>query len=122
MNDKTTTLTGQLTQIVVTLALLAGAESARSADGVDSAQAFETAMAAYERNHWYAAYTAFGTLADRGHPEAARIALQMWLYGPMLYTTSFVAPAQQLQRWSRVWSHCSSDPTGGACLLAHRAP
>lgn len=60
------------------------------------------AMDAYERNHWGAAYIAFAELADRGHPEAARIALQMLRYGSTLYRASFVASAQQVDRWWRL--------------------
>ena len=61
---------------------------------------FETAQLDYERNHWPQAYAAFAALADRGHGEAARIALQMARHGPKLYGTSFAASDGQRQRWA----------------------
>lgn len=61
--------------------------------------AFEQAHAQYEAGHWAAAYAAFAALADGGHREAARIALQMRQFGPLLYRQAFMAGPQQLRRW-----------------------
>ncbi len=75
--------------------------------------AFGDAMVSYERNHWREAYDALSALADRGHPEAARIALQMWRYGPTLYGSGFGAAPMQRQRWVHA-AACTS------CLMAAR--
>ena len=94
--------TRPLSRAIVVLALFAGAAAAQPTPPADAATAFDAAMAAYERNHWQAAYAGFTALADAGHAEAARIAGQMWLHGPVLYRTSFAATAQQVVRWSRL--------------------
>ncbi|MFO1273135.1 MAG: hypothetical protein U1F50_15910 [Rubrivivax sp.] len=75
--------------------LLAGAAAAAQ----EPAPSFEQAMLAYERSHWAEAYAGFAQLADRGHPEAARLALQMWTWGPRLYGTRFAASTPQVERW-----------------------
>lgn len=73
------------------------AETARtSATPVAS---FEQAQMFYEAGHWAEAYAAYATLADCGHREAARIALQMRQFGPRLYGSAFMAGPRQLQRW-----------------------
>jgi hypothetical protein len=107
--------------LVLVLALQAGTASAQPAHSAEDTRTFDAAMVAYERNHWDAAYAAFTTLADRGHPEAARMAAQMWRHGPALYHTSFAASAQQVERWSRSWG-CAGEAAGRACLHALRAP
>ena len=104
----------------VVLALLAGAASAQPTRTSDAAPAFDAAMVAYERNHWDEAFAALARLADRGHPEAARMALQMWRFGPKLYQTDFSASAAQVERWTQLWS-CSADAASGACRNATQA-
>lgn len=61
---------------------------------------YPSALEAYERNHWSDAYRAMSQLADGGHAEAARIALQMKRYGSVLYGQRFEATALQEQRWA----------------------
>jgi 2,4-dienoyl-CoA reductase-like NADH-dependent reductase (Old Yellow Enzyme family) len=100
-------------------AVLAGTANAQTATAVDPTQAFDAAMAAYERNHWVAAYAAFTALADAGHGEAARMALQMWRYGPALYRTSFAADPLQLERWSRA-QRCDGEPGSQTCRVAQQ--
>ena len=78
------------------------------------AQRFDAALMAYERNHWPAAYAELSALADSGHPEAARMALQMRQYGPALYGRWFVASAGQVALWKRS-SGCSGDSTRAGC-------
>ena len=85
------------------------------------AQRFDAALLVYERNHWPEAYAALTALADSGHPEAARMALQMRQYGPALYGREFVASAGQLAQWKRRWA-CSGDATGASCQQALAAP
>ena len=77
-------------------------------------------MVAYERNHWDEAFTALVRLADRGHPDAARVALQMWRYGPILYRASFSASAAQVERWTQLWG-CGRDATSHACKFTLQA-
>lgn len=105
--------------------LLAGAALAQPAAGAmtDAAadSAFEAAQEAYERSQWAAAYDGFAALADRGHAEAARIALQMVRHGPALYGQAFSAGAQRLQRWSAL-AACAEGGAAGVCRLAQRAP
>jgi hypothetical protein len=107
--------------LVLVLGLPAGAACAQTADTAEMAQVFDAAMLDYERNHWAEAYAAFGQLADRGHRDAARIALQMWRYGPALYGTSFAADAQQVERWSRLL-RSGIEPTGRSGQVTPRAP
>lgn len=83
-------------------------------------QRFESALVQYERNQWPQAYAALVQLADLGHPEAARMALEMWRFGPKLFAQDFFATAQQLELWSRVWG-CGGDNTGLECRLARRS-
>jgi hypothetical protein len=75
---------------------------------------FVQALEAYERNHWSAAFEAFAALADAGHAEAARVALQMLRFGPPLYGQRFEAPALRQQRWQAT--------TGAARSMASMAP
>ncbi len=80
------------------LALALGAGTAGAEE--DLVERYEVARAAYERNHWQQAFDAFAALAEQGHPEAARLALQMWRHGPRLYRIDFAATPVQLKRWS----------------------
>lgn len=102
MNRKMIVATRPLTRAIVVLTLLAGTASAQPALTSAAVEAFDAAMVAYECNHWSASYAAFAALADQGHHEAARIALQMRRHGPALYRTFFAANAQQVERWSRL--------------------
>ena len=84
-------------------------------------QRFESALVHYERNQWPQAYAALVQLAEFGHPEAARMALAMWRFGPKLFSQDFFATTQQLELWSRVWG-CGGDNTGLECRVAQRSP
>lgn len=106
--------------LVLALALQATDATAQTANTPDDVAAFDAAMVAYDRNHWDAAFAALVGLADRGHPEAARMALQMWRFGPKLYQTNFSASAAQVERWTRLWG-CGGDATSRACQLALQA-
>ncbi|MEP7282486.1 MAG: hypothetical protein ABI696_10955 [Rubrivivax sp.] len=61
----------------------------------------ESVLSDYERCHWAEAYAALRRLADQGHAEAARVALQMRRYGPALYGQAFEASPDEAQRWLR---------------------
>ncbi len=120
MNRMTSFLNRSSCHAAIVLALLAGAASAQNADASDSRQDFDAAMASYERNHWDEAFAALVRLADRGHPEAARMALQMWRFGPKLYQSNFSASAAQVERWTQLWA-CVGDATSRASQLAPQA-
>jgi hypothetical protein len=60
---------------------------------------FHQGMAAYETSHWQIAFERFAALADDGHAEAARIALQMARFGPALYGQRFEATPDRRSRW-----------------------
>lgn len=80
---------------------------------------FAQAHQAYERNHWHEAYVEFGRLGELGHVESARIALQMWRFGPLLFGTSLSADEARLMRWVQAAScdagtACNAQPPAGA--------
>lgn len=77
--------------------------------------AFERAQEHYEAGHWAEAFEGYATLADCGHREAARIALQMRQFGPRLYGRAFMAGPQQLQRWRTI---VTREGGGAACTSA----
>jgi hypothetical protein len=63
---------------------------------------FQQAHDAYERNHWRAAFEGFASLADLGHAESARVALQMSRFGPALYGQDFETAPHRQQRWRAI--------------------
>ena len=105
------TLTLTLTLLGTTVSAQPSAESlnesARSSD-------FEATQLNYERNHWPQAYAAFAALADRGHGDAARIALQMARHGPALYGSSFSASDGQRKRWAAL-AACAGELAIAEC-------
>lgn len=72
---------------------------AHAADTTPADSPFELAMAAYENNHWRAAFEGLAVLADSGHDEAARLAWLMSRYGVAMYRTRLDADAARRQRW-----------------------
>lgn len=94
-------------------ATLALAASAGAHVPATPAAELEAALQAYERNHWLEAYATLSTLADRGHPEASRLALLMWRHGPALYGQRFEAHATQRAGWllhADCGAPCRPDP------------
>lgn len=115
-----------LLELTLALCLLAAANGVQAQTVAPStpptvAQRFDAALVAYERNHWPEAYAALSALADGGHPEAARMALQMRQYGPALYGREFVASASQVALWKRR-SGCSGAASGVGCQKGLGAP
>jgi hypothetical protein len=45
------------------------------------------------------AFAQLAELADQGHPQATRLALQMWRYGPSLYGQRFELGDGRRTRW-----------------------
>lgn len=82
---------------------LAAALLAVAAINVPAAASTETeyqyAMTLYKQARWSGAYGRFCELADRGHPEAARIALFMLRYGTELYGSGWTASQVQINDW-----------------------
>ena len=70
----------------------------------------------YEIGHRAQAFALYAALADRGHAEAARIALQMWRYGPQLYAMSFAAQPEQLAYWLQLLA--CAPPRAMRCIAA----
>ena len=59
------------------------------------AQAFDQALAAYERNHWPQGFVQLRDLGLQGHADAARMALQMARFGGPLYGQALVLTSEQ---------------------------
>lgn len=92
------------------MALAAGSVVAQNRQAADDTPAFDLALAEYERHHWAEAYAGLATLADAGHREAARIALEMHRLGPALYGLRFDATPYQQLTWQ--WHiRCATDCT-----------
>lgn len=86
--------------IALSAMLLAAASSpARAGVGIAPEARFETAREEYDRCHWELAWREFSRLADEGHAESARLALEMWRYGPALFGRAFVPDADRVARW-----------------------
>lgn len=62
---------------------------------------FNDALLAYERNHWLQAFDEFTLLAEQGHADAARMAMQMHRQGPRLYGQHFALTPLQQQRFAQ---------------------
>lgn len=69
---------------------------------------FDAGLEIYERNHWPDAYRTMSRLADDGHTEAARVALQMKRFGPVLYGHRFEATPYQELKWTWL-QQCGAD-------------
>lgn len=62
---------------------------------------FDDAFALFELGRWPQAFELLGALADRGHPQAARLALLMARRGSALFGGHYGASAEQRRRWSQ---------------------
>lgn len=62
-------------------------------------QRYDDALDQYEVGHFQVAFAEFASLADSGHCEAARMALQMMRYGKSMYAAEFHAPGERVRRW-----------------------
>lgn len=66
----------------------------------DDFDRFGQALAAYANNDWAQAYATLGALADEGHRESARLALQMARHGQRLFGMRFELTARRQALWS----------------------
>lgn len=86
--------------VLASVLLCANAAAATSpADAARADTQFNEAMDLYGTSRWAAAYGRFAALADRGHAEAARIALLMLRYGSRLYGHDWGASQPQINQW-----------------------
>lgn len=74
----------------------AAGESARAAIRLQSA------MNAMQQCRWPEAFEQFASLADEGHPHAARVALLFAQRGTRLFGGRYTASAEQMRAWSRI--------------------
>lgn len=76
--------------------------------------ALKDAATFYRAAKWGEAFDRMSALADAGHPEAARIALFMRIYGPQMYGRYWRVEPEQEQRWERVVATTAQPAEGGA--------
>jgi len=63
---------------------------------------YDAAHVDYEIGHYAQAFAVFASLADEGHCDAARLALQMARYGRPLYFIDFEVAPERLEHWQRL--------------------
>jgi hypothetical protein len=66
------------------------------------AKRLQAAMLAMQACRWPEAFEAFASLADEGHPLAARQALLFAQRGTRLFGGHYAATAEQRRAWARV--------------------
>jgi hypothetical protein len=88
--------TSQLTRCFAALVIAFAAATANAGDEAD----FSEVLKLYHQAKFAGAYGRFCALADRGHPEAARIALFMLRYGKELYGSDWSASQGQIDGWT----------------------
>lgn len=88
---------------------LPGATTFLAAPGSpEESQIYQDALSLYRSGHWSAAYGRFIALADRGHANAAVLALEMFRDRTERYGTLWDATPEQVRDWER-WSR-RADP------------
>jgi len=85
--------------------------TARVAHAAPAGAVFEQARAQLERGHHADAHRRFAQLADCGHREAARIALEMRQFGPQVYGMNFHVGPKRLARWRALLAAPAPLPT-----------
>lgn len=70
---------------------------------------YDDAHVDYEVGHYERAFAVFASLADEGHCDAARLALQMVRHGRKVYGVDFSATPERLGRWQLLAS-CKAAP------------
>ena len=91
-----------MAHVIAALVLLANAAAATPSSNAASDAAFNRAAQQYRNAEWSAAYGRFAALADKGHAEAARIALHMLRHGTKLYGHEWGASQPQIERWAKL--------------------
>lgn len=85
--------------LLIPMAVLVLAVAGTTARWAHAAPGFEQARAQLELGHYADAHRRFAQLADCGHREAARIAIEMRQFGPQVYGMSFSVGPRRLARW-----------------------
>lgn len=83
-------------RIAACLCLAASAWAAHAGDH------FEQAVADYRGGRYAAAWGNFYMAANEGDPDAARVALHMLRYGPLLYGGFWDASSEEVADWTRL--------------------
>lgn len=81
---------------------LAATGTGRPGERLAAAQRLQRAMLAMQQCQWTEAFEQFVSLADEGHPEAARHALLFAQRGTRLFGGHYASTAEQRRAWSRV--------------------
>lgn len=89
------------TSVVLAAFLTMGPAHAAPPD-MSNAKKFEYAHQLFTQRQWSGAYGLFAELADRGHSEAARIALFMVRHGPQLFNSAWSASEMQIKKWCQL--------------------
>lgn len=90
-----------LKRMTVTLAAGLCCTVASAGAGVaNQDQAFDEALALYRQGSWSGAYGRLSALADKGHVEAARVALLMLRHGSKMHGNDWGASQAQIQQWT----------------------
>ena len=84
-------------------ALIAFAAAGAGRASASEQAEFDNALKLYRQAKFAAAYGRFSALADRGHPEAARIALFMLRYGSPLFGSAWSASQDQIDGCGSSW-------------------
>lgn len=85
-------------------------DDARKARAHPSDVPFDDAMKAFRSQRWSAAYGRFSRLAGQGDFDAARIALFMHRYGPVLFDSHWDASTEDLNDWTHLAASARGRP------------
>jgi len=85
-----------LSRIGICICLAATAWTARAGDH------FDQAVAEYRNGRYPSAWGHFYMAANEGDPDAARVALHMLRYGPLLYGGYWDASSDEVADWTRL--------------------
>lgn len=95
----------------LTLACMASVPTA----GAPASPSFEQAQERLEQGHYADAHRLFALLADCGHRESARLALQMRQDGARRYGMNFTVGPKRLARWrSLLATPAATSPSAAA--------
>ncbi|MEO5672640.1 MAG: hypothetical protein ABIR26_18290 [Ramlibacter sp.] len=90
--------------------LLISGALAFPAHGASSDADFAVAVARFKSGQMSDAYGRFIALADEGDADAARIALFMYKFGPVLYGSHWDAHPDDLAYWAQLATRASGRP------------
>ena len=94
----------------IVLSIVIAGAAALPTHGFAGEPDFAAAVQQYRSGRMSDAYGRFIRLADAGDPDAARIALFMHKFGPVLYGTYWDANPEDMAYWTHLASKASSRP------------